>query len=194
MESGILYVVFNKWISDPETDEMPYKIGITRNSVDDRYYGLGLKMPGKFETLFAYKIKDCSKAEQSIHSILNNNCVNGEWFKLNDEDIKFIKNICERMNGVLVTDEIENEIKNETAHKPFIIKNYDSDDDPIWSKIKSLKKEKHMSWTQLREGCNAILSGSKNYRAGAKSFANTIIRETGLSAEEIIQLLDSRNE
>jgi hypothetical protein len=67
------------------------------------------------------------------------------------------------------------------------------DDDPIWSRIKSLKKEKHMSWTQLREGCNAILSDSINYRAGAKSFANTIIRETGLNAEEIIELLDSVN-
>ncbi|GMO49495.1 MAG: hypothetical protein Ta2B_30570 [Termitinemataceae bacterium] len=48
MDKGILYVVFNKWINNPETQEMPYKIGITRGSVDDRYYGLGLKMPGKF--------------------------------------------------------------------------------------------------------------------------------------------------
>lgn len=67
-------------------------------------------------------------------------------------------------------------------------------DDPIWSKIKSLKKDKHMSWTQLREGCNAIICHTMNYRTGAKSFANTIIRETGLNAEEIIQLLDSRHE
>jgi hypothetical protein len=113
MESGILYVVFNKWISDPETNEMPYKIGITRNSVQDRYYGLGLKMPGKFETLFAYKIKNYAKAEQSIQSILNKYCVNGEWFKLNQSDIDFIKQICERMDGVLITEEIENEIENE---------------------------------------------------------------------------------
>ena len=117
MESGILYVIYNKWISDPETDEMPYKIGITRNSVKDRYYGLGLLMPGKFETLFAYKIKDYAKAEQSIQNILNKNCVNGEWFKLNQKDIDFIREICNRMDGVLITEEIESEIKNETEHE-----------------------------------------------------------------------------
>ena len=114
MDSGLLYVIFNKWITDPETNEMPYKIGITRNTVADRYYGLGLKMPGKFETLFAYKIKDCAKAEQSIHAIFDNYCVNGEWFNLNNENIEFIKQICEKMGGKLVTDEINKEIKNET--------------------------------------------------------------------------------
>jgi hypothetical protein len=55
MDIGILYVVFNKWIKNPDSNEIPYKIGITRGSVEDRYYGLGLKMPGKFETLFAYE-------------------------------------------------------------------------------------------------------------------------------------------
>jgi len=63
MENGILYVVFNEAIRNPNTNERLYKIGITKNSVHDRYYGLGLKMPGKFETLFAYKLEDYSKAE-----------------------------------------------------------------------------------------------------------------------------------
>jgi len=127
MESGILYVVFNKWINDPESNEIPYKIGITRNSIEERYYGLGLKMPGKFETLFAYKIKDYAKAEQSIQCILNKKCVNGEWFKLNQKDLEFIKEICERMEGVQITDEIENEIENETEYdnngEEFIVDN-----------------------------------------------------------------------
>jgi hypothetical protein len=70
MESGVLYVVFNEWIRDPETNEMPYKIGITKNSVHDRYYGLGLKMPGKFETLFAYKLENYTEAEKLIQGIL----------------------------------------------------------------------------------------------------------------------------
>ena len=114
MESGILYVVFNKWIRDPKTNEMPYKIGITRNTIEDRYYGLGLKMPGKFETLFAYKIKDYAKAEQYIHGIFNKYCVNGEWFKLDQKELDLIKLNCETMDGILVTDEIETEIKIET--------------------------------------------------------------------------------
>jgi len=61
----------------------------------------------------------------------------------------------------------------------------------IWDRIIELKSERHMSWIQLREGCNAILTGSANYRAGAKSFANTVIRETGLNPREILTLLDS---
>ena len=117
MESGILYVVYNEWIVDPETNVMPYKIGITRNSVVDRYYGLGLKMPGKFETLFAYKIKDCIRAEQAIHTILNKYCVNGEWFNLTQKELDFIQNICEKMDGIIVTEEVENEIQNETEEE-----------------------------------------------------------------------------
>jgi len=115
MDIGILYVVFNKWIRNPETEEIPYKIGITRGSVDDRYYGLGLKMPGKFETLFAYKFDDCAKAEQLIHGILNKKRENGEWFNINQEELEHIKKTCEIMEGILVTNEVEDEIKAETG-------------------------------------------------------------------------------
>ena len=115
MDKGILYVVSNKWINNPETQEMPYKIGITRGSVDDRFYGLGLKMPGKFETLFAYKLDDCAKAEQLIHGIFKNYRLNGEWFNITQKEIELIKANCEAMGGKIVTDEIENEIQIETT-------------------------------------------------------------------------------
>jgi hypothetical protein len=121
MDNGILYVVSNKWIRNPETNEMPYKIGITRGSVDDRYYGLGLKMPGKFETLFAYKFDDCAKAEQLIHGILNKKRENGEWFNINKKELDHIKATCELMAGILVTDEVENEIETETGEEDTIV-------------------------------------------------------------------------
>lgn len=73
-------------------------------------------------------------------------------------------------------------------------RNVSDDEDPIWNKIKSLKKEKHGSWELLREGCNAILGTNMNCRPNAKSFTNTIIRETKLKPEEIIELLNSKNE
>ncbi|MDR1147273.1 MAG: GIY-YIG nuclease family protein [Spirochaetaceae bacterium] len=114
MDKGILYVVFNKWINNPETHEMPYKIGITRSSVDYRYYGLGLKMPGKFETLFAYKLDDCAEAEQLIHGILNKHHENGEWFNITQKELDLIKANCEVMGGKVVTDEVVNEIEAET--------------------------------------------------------------------------------
>jgi hypothetical protein len=111
---GILYVIFNKWIRNPETNEMPYKIGITKNSVADRYYGLGLKMPGKFETLFAYKLKNYADAEKAIGIILNERNINGEWYDLNEDNLVFIEATCKQMNGIIITEEIENEIKNAT--------------------------------------------------------------------------------
>ena len=64
--------------------------------------------------------------------------------------------------------------------------------DSIWEKMKTLKKEKHGSWKLLREGCESIINKSDS-RANGKAFSNTIIRETGLNAKEIIQLLDSKN-
>jgi len=121
MNIGILYVVFNKWINDPETKKIPYKIGITRGSVDDRYYGLGLKMPGKFETLFAYKFDDCSNAEKTIHNILNKKRLNGEWFDIDQSILEHIEKTCELMGGILVTDEVENEIETETEEEIDII-------------------------------------------------------------------------
>ena len=121
MDIGILYVVFNKWINDPETKKIPYKIGITRGSVDDRYYGLGLKMPGKFETLFAYKFDDCTNAEKTIHSILNKKRLNGEWFDIDLDNLDHIEKTCKLMGGILVTDEVVSEIETETEEEIDII-------------------------------------------------------------------------
>ena len=66
------------------------------------------------------------------------------------------------------------------------------DKDGLWHVIKQLRAKKHMSWVQLREGCNVIITGSDDYRSGAKSFANTVIKETGLSANDLIERLDKR--
>jgi hypothetical protein len=114
MESGILYVVYNKWIRDPDKNVMPYKIGITKDSVSERYYGLGLKMPGKFETLFAYKLENYKEAEKAIGTIFNKNNINGEWYCLSKDDIDLIEANCKKMNGKLITDEINKEIETET--------------------------------------------------------------------------------
>lgn len=65
-------------------------------------------------------------------------------------------------------------------------------DDPNWLRICEMKKERRMSWVQLREGCAAVTAGVSAERPGAKSFANTVMRETGLSANEVVALLDER--
>jgi hypothetical protein len=111
METGILYVVFNKTIRDEKTNELLYKIGITKNAVDIRYHSVGLKMPGKFETLFAYRLKDYIKAEQALHNILKKYRENGEWFKISQNELDYIQKTCELMGGILITNEIEIETR-----------------------------------------------------------------------------------
>jgi hypothetical protein len=118
--AGILYVVYNESIRDPETNERYYKIGITKNSVSERF--APVKMPGKFEALFAYKLDDYEKAEQLIHGILNKYRENGEWFNLTQKELDLIKANCEVMGGKLVTDEFEKEINIE-SEKNFEGKN-----------------------------------------------------------------------
>jgi hypothetical protein len=115
METGILYVVYNESIRNPDTNERLYKIGITKNSVHDRYYGLGLSMPGKWETFFAYRLEDYAKAEKIIHGILKNYRENGEWFNIGQKELDHIKSTCELMGGVCVTDEVMQEIYNDTG-------------------------------------------------------------------------------
>ena len=114
MAIGILYVVYNQWIRNPDTNEIPYKIGITKKTIDERYYGLGLKMPGKFEVLFAYEIENYDKVEKIIHDMLYLYCENGEWFNIKEREIDHIKATCELMNGVDITDKIVNEVEKQT--------------------------------------------------------------------------------
>jgi len=68
--------------------------------------------------------------------------------------------------------------------------NSDEVDNDVWNTIKEIKTKKNQSWVQLREGCNAILTGKYNCRPGAKSFANVVSRDTGLSASDILKILD----
>lgn len=56
--------------------------------------------------------------------------------------------------------------------------------------IKKIRSERNMSWIQLKEGCKALLGNITKYRPNAKSFANKVINETGLSPNEIIELVN----
>ncbi|GBU22984.1 hypothetical protein R80B4_02897 [Fibrobacteres bacterium R8-0-B4] len=117
MGSGKVYVVHNDWIQNPDAEDgyMTYKIGMTTDSVSNRYYGLGLKMPSEFECDFAYefdseKYKDVEKA---LHKILNESNVGGEWFDLSDNTLDGVQSICKLAGGKLITDAVESKIAEE---------------------------------------------------------------------------------
>lgn len=65
-------------------------------------------------------------------------------------------------------------------------------EDPLWEKVKFLRSQRNQSWAQLREGCNMLLTQGTCGRPGAKSFANMVMRQTGINPREILRLLDSR--
>jgi hypothetical protein len=60
----------------------------------------------------------------------------------------------------------------------------------LWQKMQLLRSQRTQSWTQLREGCVALLNPGTPCRLGAKSFANVVMRNTNKTPEEILQLLD----
>ena len=116
MESGQVYIVHNDWIQNPETGDIPYKIGITKKAVKNRYYDLGLKMPGEFICDFAYEFSNNYElVEKVLHSMLNQLKVNGEWFNINEEALDGIKNVCEMLGGRLITENVEDEIEEITG-------------------------------------------------------------------------------
>ncbi len=68
----------------------------------------------------------------------------------------------------------------------------DDNDNDVLNIVKQIRTKKNQSWVQLSKGCNAILTRSYNCRSGAKSFANVVIRDTGLSAKVILEMLDNK--
>jgi len=116
VETGLLYVVYNEWICNPDSGEMPYKIGITTGTVENRYYGLGLKMPGEFICNFAYEFSENSlkEIEDFLQKLFKNERINGEWFSINNEQLFAIKAVCEKKGGKLVTERTECEIESQT--------------------------------------------------------------------------------
>jgi hypothetical protein len=105
-EAGKVYVVHNECIRNTKGG-MPYKVGITQNTVSDRYYGLGLKMPGKFVCDFAYEFGNgYNDIETDLHNILDPLRENGEWFNITGTSLTGIRSICEKAGGVPVTDNV----------------------------------------------------------------------------------------
>jgi len=142
-EAGIVYVVHNEWIRNPDSNgNVPYKIGITKNSVSDRYYGLGLKMPGKFVCDFAYEFSTgYEEVETILHQMLDKSRLNGEWFAIGSTELDAIKKSCERFGGTLVTESVENGITKEISGtikekmfvydgKKYIARQYRPEKDP----------------------------------------------------------------
>jgi hypothetical protein len=109
-KAGKVYVVHNDCIRN-KNGGMPYKVGITKNTVSERYYGLGLKMPGEFVCDVAYNFdKDYDKVETLLHNKLDDVHENGEWYNINSDNLAEIRQVCQLLGGTEVTDDVTVEI------------------------------------------------------------------------------------
>lgn len=67
------------------------KIGITSN-IAKRFEALNVASPVELVLLFYIETDEARKLEGSFHSIFESQWVKGEWFRLSDDDIAWIKN------------------------------------------------------------------------------------------------------
>lgn len=65
-------------------------------------------------------------------------------------------------------------------------------DDPVWQIICKRRSKSKQSWQQLKEGCRHLITPESFCRSNAKSFANKVVEETGLSPKEILTLIESK--
>lgn len=63
--------------------------------------------------------------------------------------------------------------------------------DATWDKLRRIRNQQNKSWVQLREGLTALKTGSMVCRPNAKAFANKVVRELGVSPDDIFELLDA---
>lgn len=69
-----------------------YKIGVS-TKFKKRYDKLSTLMPFKLETVNLIKSDDIYSLEEGLHNKFEDKRINGEWFELSSEDIKYIKSI-----------------------------------------------------------------------------------------------------
>lgn len=95
--AGFIYILRN-----PAMDKNIFKIGLTRNEVDDRVNQLSkTSVPDKFYKSQEWNVKDCVKAEKEIHSRLNDYRVDPrrEFFKIDyDKAITVINEVIHEVN------------------------------------------------------------------------------------------------
>ncbi len=69
-----------------------YKIGLT-NSIQNRTMQLGILLPFKVDCIHKIETYDARSVERILHRKYADRRLNGEWFRLSDQDIEDIKHM-----------------------------------------------------------------------------------------------------
>lgn len=82
---GYIYVI-------EDTKNNSCKIGVSKNNVKNRLSSMQTSNPNKLKILYKKKIKHYIKLEEMMHMEFKEKRLSGEWFKLNNDDIEYVKN------------------------------------------------------------------------------------------------------
>lgn len=77
--------------------EVLYKIGFTRGKPENRLKQLETGNPKDLELVYEFNTKFNSKLESTLHRHYNTKRIKNEWFKLDDDDVKNFKTVCEKI-------------------------------------------------------------------------------------------------
>ena len=81
--------------------EKVHKIGYTRRTPEQRIKEFKTGNASDFYIVDSFKSKWGTKIESSLHRRFNKFKINGEWFKLNDEQVKSFNNECQLIHDGL---------------------------------------------------------------------------------------------
>lgn len=96
--------MFNVYLICAEVEENKlYKIGYTRRSINQRIKEFKTGNASDFYIVDSFKSKWGTKIESRLHNLFRSKKISGEWFDLNDEDIKTFKDMCNKIHENLET-------------------------------------------------------------------------------------------
>ena len=87
-------------ISTSDNNGKRYKIGHTRREVEDRIREFKTGNSYEFEIIDVFESKWGTKIESKLHRKHKTKQIGGEWFKLDDEDIKSFNDDCRMFHNV----------------------------------------------------------------------------------------------
>jgi hypothetical protein len=129
MSNGIIYILANPGMIDPETKESIVKIGITQNLTErlSTLYSSGVPFP--FQCIFACEVEDYDLVEKDLHNALTDYRVNPkrEFFKIKAElIIPLLKHFAGFKEVTLEVEEAIVKLDDSTEEVSVIPDNYDT--------------------------------------------------------------------
>jgi len=98
MNTGYIYLIES--YNSTGGVELEYKIGYTRNKdINKRLSQLKTGNPNQLKIVKKFESEHGQKVETSLHNIFSHKKIDGEWFRLNNEDVNNFIEICEKLES-----------------------------------------------------------------------------------------------